>query len=181
MMTATQLAAHWKVHPTTIGRAIEKAHLPKARGLVYTDEQVAKIRACLPPKQGYPSANAPGVPHVLLPSSSPQVISSPPARELVERIAQLEAQVALLEKRLAAQERTITSVVNWGRNTARIIRALWYRMPDYQQGDTPGEFPAITAEVLDEGGQETMTRVEEEERRTDAFFAELDQQRESSR
>ncbi len=177
MMTATQLAAQWKVHPTTVGRAIEKARLPKARGLAYTDEQAEQIRAYLASAQNNRSAKTPRTPQTASPRSSSPTVPPPAEREMMERIARLEAQVALLEKRLAAQERTIITVVNWGRNTARIIRTLWHRMPDYQQGDTPGEFPAVNPTLLDEGGQEMVARMEEEEQRTTAFFAELDQQR----
>lgn len=178
MMTATQLAVHWNVHPTTVSRAIEKAKLPKARGLAYDDQQVAQIRACLPSLQRKTHAKTPQTQRaVSSPIQQPAHLEDP----LHQRVAQLEAQVAAQQRRIEQLDGQLQKTIAWGRNTARIIRTLWHRMPDYQQGETPGEFPAVTTELLDEGGQELVARMEEEDQRTDTFFAELDQQRKTSR
>ena len=177
MMTATQLATHWKVHSTTVGRAIIKARLPKARGVTYTDEQVAQIRACLPSLQQKTQARASRTPRSM-PPDTPQASAGDDA--LRKRVAQLEAQVALQQRHIEQLDQRLQKTIAWGRNTARIIRTLWHRMPDYQQGDTPGEFPALTAALLDEDGQEGITLMAEEDQRTEAFFAELDQQNRTS-
>src|ERR1051326_1747387 len=177
MMTATQLATHWKVHSTTVGRAIIKAHLPKARGVTYTDEQVAQIRACLPSLQPKNQAKAHRAPRPA-PPRTPQAPSG--EDPLSKRVALLEAQVALQQRHIAQLDQRLQKTIAWGRNTARIIRTLWHRMPDYQQGETPGEFPAITAPLLDEEGQEAMNMMAEEAQRTEAFFAESDQQHRTS-
>lgn len=186
-MTAAQLAEHYHVHVATIGRAITRANLPKARGAVYDDAQVAEItkhltrlqvaaqgktqrkqapaqRASQPKKQFAPRPPAPAV----------QVAAQPPAqvapqaeRNLQEEVAQLRAQVAHLQAQLATHDYLISIVIGWGRNAAKIIRTLWHRMPDYQPGDTPPEFPAIRKDQIDEDGQ-----------RTEKLLAELEQENE---
>ena len=113
-----------------------------------------------------------------MPPGTPQAPAGDDA--LSKRIALLEAQVALQQRHIEQLDQRLQKTIAWGRNTARIIRTLWHRMPDYQQGETPGEFPAITAALLDEEGQEAMTMMAEEAQRTETFFAELDQQYQTS-
>lgn len=123
-MTAAGLAQQQHVARSTICAAIRRAGLDVARGATYTTTQQEQILHSL--------------------RKAPRTAEQPAQHNetkqqndaLLVRVAQLEAEVAALK----AQQNVL---IGWGRNAAQIIRLLWHRMPDYQTGDTPGEFPTI--------------------------------------
>lgn len=93
MMTAAQLAEHYKVHVATIGRAIEKynlraseeARMPKARGAMYDDVQVAEIGKHITRLQVAPQPKAQA------------------KKKIVQRAAQVKTQLAQVDGANALQ------------------------------------------------------------------------------
>lgn len=159
MMTASQLAKAHQVHMSTIGRAITRAELPKGKGTAYDDRQVAAILSFVRP--------------------SPTLAASAQdarLKELEQQVKDLRAQLAAVQCQMATQGQFLQILADWGKNTARIIRAIWRRMPDYQQGQTPGEFPAVQVDTLDAYGREILDLLSEEARKTRRFFGGLDKE-----
>ncbi len=192
MMTAADIARQRGVHLSTVGRAIQKAGLKAARGATFNDDEVARILGHMRPAQ--PQQPAPETqPERKEPSDAVQVaqdrtqpeskevpgkhpiaqVASQPAQS--DEVANLKAELAELKAEFAAQQEQFALFCRWGTKAALAIRELWRRMPDYAPGATPGEFPAITQDVLDEYGKETDALLKSVDKQTDEFFAALDQ------
>ena len=108
MMTAAQVAGHYKVHVATIGRAIEKYNLhaseenrmAKARGTSYDDAQVAEIGKFITHLQVAPQAKAQGKTRKLQrPAQGKTQVARVDGANALQVAAQSELQVALQEVR----------------------------------------------------------------------------------
>lgn len=161
-MTAAQLAAQYRVNIATIRRARARAHLPARTKAApdYSESEAARIAAHL---RASPPPRAP--------SSTRALTEKDTIKLLTGRIATLELQVAALQAQIATHDHLLGVIVTWGKNTARIIRALWRRMPDYEAGDTPAEFPAVRLDAI---GSEELAAQRAIEQETSAFFDALD-------
>lgn len=164
VMTAAQLAEHLHVHVATIGRAIEKAKLDKARGRAYDDVQVAEISKHITRLHVAPQAKAQGKTRKLQRSAQVktqiaqvdganalQVAAQPELQVALQEVRNLQGEVMQLKAQVAAQQQLIdrlnrrTNTVIGGLDVVKsqvethgaLIVNLHYSLPHYPGSTDP--------------------------------------------
>jgi hypothetical protein len=194
--TRAEVAADLGVSVSTVRRAIGRANLHKKRGERLTELDVRKISLNIhkeredAPKPAPKSARS----EAMTPAPILHIEESGNKQEIV----QLHERIMQLEKTVQAQQAHIVKLAtvaymhdgNISEAQGRIdfldewVSNLWYRM-DHEPGTTDPRLRAAhlaqqrrqPQDTLDEGGRETVERLEAQDKETSAFFDALDKKR----